>query len=187
MRIYRKLYFSILNIKSKLRIWHLKLLYGKAISFGKKVQIGKNFQCVINPHHASLRIGSGVTIRDFCSFRVENGAELNISDGVFFNNFCSVTSMQKIAIGENTIIGEGVRLYDHNHQHSKSGDVKIQGYTKGEIIIEKNVWIGSNTIVLKDVQVKENVIIGAGNIVFKSIPANMVVINNQDKITNERK
>ena len=44
----------------------------------------------------------------------------------------------------------------------------------GSIHIEDNVFIGSHTIILCDVNIGSNVIIGAGSLVNKDIPANSV-------------
>ncbi len=48
-----------------------------------------------------------------------NEAQLIIGDNVFMNNYCSINCLDEIEIGENTLFGEGVKLYDHNHQHTK--------------------------------------------------------------------
>ena len=45
---------------------------------------------------------------------------------------------------------------------------------KGEIKVGDNVFIGSNSTVLYDVEISNNVIIGAGSLVNKSIPSGTV-------------
>ena len=44
-------------------------------------------------------------------------------------------------------------------------------YSKGEVIIRKNVWIGDNVIILAGVEIGECSVVGAQSVVTKSIPA----------------
>lgn len=46
--------------------------------------------------------------------------------------------------------------------------------TKGNIILNKNVKIGSHTVILPNVEIGENSIIGANSLVKKNIPKNSV-------------
>ena len=56
------------------------------------------------------------------------------------------------------------------------GDKAPQGwpYTKGEIIIGNNVWLGDNVCVLPGVTIGDNVIVGANSVVTKDIETNTV-------------
>ncbi len=132
----------------------------------------------ISPEAAFVKFESSVECRSFCNFLVHPKATLIIRQGVFFNNYCSVNCLGNIEIGENTLFGEGVKLYDHNHLRSyEDGILKIDRYAFdiGRIKIGKNCWIGSNVTILKDVEIGDNVIIGANNLLFKNIPANTIV------------
>ena len=56
------------------------------------------------------------------------------------------------------------------------------------ISIGNNVWIGSNCVILKDVNIGDGAIIGAGTIVTRNIEMNEVVVGNkQTKIKNRNK
>lgn len=93
------------------------------------------------------------------------------------NNYCSINCLEKIEIGENTLFGESVKIYDHNHQYSSE---KIEH--QAPIKIGKNCWFGSNVIILKGVTIGDNVILGAGCVIHKDIPSNSIVINKQEQI-----
>lgn len=122
-----------------------------------------------------------INLRNYCNILVGNDAILNISSNVFMNNYCSINCLDKIEIGENTLLGEGVKLYDHNHQYSPQ-KVEHQEFNTAPIKIGKNCWLGSNVIILKGVTIGDNVILGAGCVVHKDIPANSIVINKQEQI-----
>ena len=124
---------------------------------------------------ASLIVGSNVICRNFENFHVSSG-KLILHDGVFINNSCSFNCMERIEIGNGTMMGEGVRFYDHDHVYTAEKIEKWQ-WTTAPIRVGRDCWIGSNVTILKGVTIGDNTIIGAGCLVRKDIPANSVVYN----------
>jgi acetyltransferase-like isoleucine patch superfamily enzyme len=47
-----------------------------------------------------------------------------------------------------------------------------------QVVIERNVWLGVNTIVLKGVRIGKNTVIGANSLVTRDIPENVVAGGN---------
>jgi acetyltransferase-like isoleucine patch superfamily enzyme len=126
----------------------------------------------------TLDIGDEVRFRNYCHLLVYPGARLTIHKGVFLNNYCSVNCLGSIEIGENTLFGEGVKIYDHNHRYEQVDgrlDVKKNEFKTGFVKIGRNSWIGSNTTILANVEIGDNVIVGANCLVYKSIPSNVIV------------
>ena len=122
-----------------------------------------------------IETGKDVIINRFCNFNVWNG-KLLIGNNVLFNNYCSVNCMDQISIGDNTWFGEGVRIYDHNHKFKEKGrPFTEQGMVTGKVKIGRNVWIGSNTVILQNVTIGDNCVIGAGNVVYKSLSPNSII------------
>jgi len=157
----------------------LKIIYNNPnISVGEGVTIEEYFSANLPADNFSIKIGSYVRIKKYCSILLLPKAELNIDGGVFFNNYCTVNCVEKISIGENTMFGEGVKLYDHNHTINRNNNslavVKDQ-FETAPIYIGKNCWIGSNVTILKGVTLGDNVVIGANNLIHQSIPDNTVV------------
>ncbi|MEY8758572.1 acyltransferase [Chryseobacterium tongliaoense] len=131
-----------------------------------------------------ITIGERFFVRDYCNISVLPGAKLTIGNGVFFNNYSSVNCIDTIIIGNDTIFGEGVKLYDHNHKYGFNPDFFVDktDFKTSPVIIGKNCWIGSNAVILKGVEIGDNCIIGAGCVVHKSIPANTIIKNSQNLI-----
>ena len=122
---------------------------------------------------ASFIVGPNVICRNFENFRVPSG-KLILHDGVFINNSCSFNCMERIEIGAGTMMGEGVRFYDHDHVYTAEKIEKWQ-WTTAPIRVGRDCWIGSNVTILKGVTIGDNTIIGAGCLVRNDIPANSVV------------
>ena len=101
------------------------------IRFGKRIELGKDFRC---------------RKRFYCLIRK---GTVQIGDHVSFNNDCSITALNKVIIGSDTLFGEGVKIYDHNHRFRKqNGLIRLQDIKKGEVIIGRNCWICSNVVIL---------------------------------------
>lgn len=141
-------YFTGMLLKT---FYHLA--YGRAISWGKAVHMRKGFQVT-----------------------VERGGHVTFGDHVFFNNGCRVHAMESISIGEETIFGENVCIYDHNHRFADpTRPIKEQGYSHAPMAIGSHCWIGSNVTILKGVTIGDNTVIGAGCVIDGDVPADSVV------------
>ena len=134
---------------------------------------------------ADLIVGSNVICRNFENFHVSSG-KLILHDGVFVNNSCSFNCMERIEIGSGTMMGEGVRFYDHDHVYTAEKIEKWQ-WTTAPIRVERDCWIGSNVTILKGVTIGDNTIIGAGCLIRNDIPANSVVYNDGNLVVKERR
>lgn len=156
----------------------LELKKNAKSNISNHLKIGKNTTYLISDD-AIISFGTHIDIRNNCNFVAGKNAAMIIENNVFMNNSCSVNCLEKITIGENTLFGEGVKLYDHNHQYSDQ-KIEHQKFTTAPINIGKSCWLGSNVIVLKGVNIGDNSIIGAGCIIYKDIPANSLVTNNQE-------
>lgn len=136
-----------------IKMLFFRLLYGKRVLFGEKTTFRKDF---------SLMIG-------------ENGS-VKIGANCFFNNHCSINSLQSVEIGDGSIFGEGVKVYDHNHKfRDSSNDIKGQGYSVAAVKIGSHCWLGSNVVVLKGAEIGDNCVIGAGCVVSGQVPENSIV------------
>lgn len=133
---------------------------------------------------ASLIVGNNVICRNFENFHVSSG-KLILNDGVFINNSCSFNCMGRIEVGNGTMMGEGVRFYDHDHVYTAEKIEKWQ-WTTAPIRVGRDCWIGSNVTILKGVTIGDNTIIGAGCLVRNDIPANSVVYNDGNLCVKRR-
>jgi acetyltransferase-like isoleucine patch superfamily enzyme len=164
----------------------LKILKNNSLSIirkNKNSKIGESFRIGnysnFSIHSsASLLIGNRVNLRNYCSFVLAQDAKIILEENVFMNNYCSINAIEKIEIGENTLFGESVKLYDHNHEYNGQ-IVEHRKFKSSPIKIGKNCWLGSNVTVLKGVTIGDNCIIGAGCLIHKDVPAGSIVKLNQ--------
>lgn len=150
----------------------------------ESIKLGTANHFIIYKNIKEIIFGKNISFRNYIHVLVQDGAILEIEDNVFLNNFCSINCLDHISIGENTLFGENVKLYDHNHAYQNVPEFKIfhNEFTKAPIKIGKNCWLGSNVTILKGVTIGDNCIIGAGCTIYKDIPANTTVMNKQQLI-----
>lgn len=164
------------------------MIYGKRFESHSSLHIGKRFSLMMDNSNSILKFGNNIQFRNDVSIRIIDGSKLTVGNEVFFNNGCSINCMCDIQIGDFSLFGESVKIYDHNHQHRNlSLLINQQGYVKGKVVIGSNCWIGSNVVILKDVEIGDNVVIGAGCVIFNSIPSNSIVYNNQNLTVTQYK
>ncbi len=131
---------------------------------------------IVLPFSCKFRFGFNVII-------ASKEAKIKIGKKCFFNNHCSINAMSTIEFGNDVIVGENVKIYDHNHQYKNPNAlIKEQGFSISPILIGNNCWIGSNVTILKGVTIGDNCVIGAGCVIFKNVPSNTLVINQQELV-----
>lgn len=117
------------------------------------------------------------------------GGTLLIGDGVGISN-SAITCWERVEIGNNVLIGSGVRIYDTDFHPLESsyryGEKKDGSRTIHDpVYIEDGVFIGAGSIILKGVRIGKNSIVGAGSVVAKSIPEGEIWAGNPAKRVRE--
>ena len=101
---------------------------------------------------------------------------------------CHFSAISGIVIGKNVRGGKSILISDNSHGNPANLEERLlppkdrQIFSKGEINIGDNVWIGEKVAIIGDVSVGNNVIIGANAVVTKSIPDNVIVAGVPAKI-----
>ncbi len=90
-----------------------------------------------------------------------------------------------ISIGERCLIASNCQIMDGSGHDFSFDNVKNRINTKGysqPIVIEDDVWIGTNTIILPGVKICKGSVIGAGSVVAKDIPPMVFATGNPAKV-----
>ncbi len=111
-------------------------------------------------------------------------------------NCLSFNSEYKLKIGNFVSIAPGTTFVlsaDHNINCLSTFPFKAkilkmgnEGVSKGDIVIEDDVWIGQNAIVLSGVHVGQGAVIAAGTVVSKDVPPYSVVAGVPNKVIKYR-
>ena len=155
---FRSTYFKV-RIKSSFN--KNRFEPGLRIEYPRNVILGSNSYFGINCKIYASEYG-----------RVKIGSNASINSNVMIN----ARGKGNISIGNNVLIGPNVVLRSSNHSfYSTKVPVIDQGMTEGEIIINDDVWIGSNAVILPNCEIGEGVIIAAGAVVTSDVESYTVV------------
>jgi len=125
-----------------------------------------------------LKMPYSVRFRKRFNIEITNTGKLEIGNHVFFNNDVSINVLESVKIGDYTMVGENVKIYDHDHEF-KLGEkpFALQGFKTQGITIGKNVWIGADCLILKGVTIGDDCVIAGGSTVVKDIPSGTIYYN----------
>lgn len=118
---------------------------------------------------------------------VFNREHLRVADGSRWGIGCLINAAGGVSIGKNVLIGPHVIIHSANHVYSDPDvPIKQQGHVMKSVIIEDDVWVGSNVVILPGVHLGKGVVIGAGSVVSHDIPAYCVAVGNPCHIIKMR-
>lgn len=135
-------------------------------------------------------IGDYSVIDSFVKIKPAGGeADIIIGSHTTINSGCVLYSGNGINIGNHVAIAANCTFAPVNHAYaSKNMLIRNQGFqtSKGGILIEDDVWIGSNCVMLDGAIVRRGCVVGAGSVIRGEVPAYSVVAGNPWQIIGQR-
>jgi len=109
---------------------------------------------------------------------------IEVGNNVFMGLNTVINTQVPVKIGNNVMFGRSVMIMGGDHNMSEVG-IQMRFVKSGgkniPIVIENDVWIGSNVTILKGVKLSEGCVVGAGSIVTKSLPPYSICVGNPCK------
>jgi acetyltransferase-like isoleucine patch superfamily enzyme len=122
-------------------------------------------------------------------YNIKGMKNIFINDGVKIGDGATIYSTKaKVIIGKNSFSGPNLTIITGDHPYSPGSymsDIRKKENQKGfdeDVIIDEDVWIGSNVVILKGVKIGRCAIIAAGSIVVKDVPSYSIVAGNPSRI-----
>lgn len=141
------------------------------------------------PRAGRIILGSGVSICSRVSsnlvgltgpsiFEVIGDGRITIGDNVGMSSPI-ISSKAEVRIGSHAKLGGNVRIYDHdfhslNWEFRRSFATDLDNAASSPVSIGEDVFVGTNTIILKGVVIGDRAVVGAGSVVAKDIPADEI-------------
>ena len=137
----------------------------------------------------NIIIGSNSYFGLDCKIYASELSQIKIGSNVTFNSNVMINARGKgkILIGNNVLIGPNTVLRSNNHSfENKNKPITEQGMNDGEIFIEDDVWISSNSVILPNCKIGKGAIIAAGAVVTNNVDSYSIVGGVPAKELNRR-
>jgi len=189
------LFQPVLRLGQLIRLVWLRWRYGMIVDKGVSIQ-GKTI--IRTRYHGEIILGRGVILNSVPKTNLvglngptildtRGGGRISIGD---FSGTSSVvmSSRSSITIGKYVKIGGNVRVFDHDFhaldpKARRDGMSDMKHVRTHPIVIEDDVFIGTNAIILKGTHIGARSIVAAGSIVFGlDIPPDSMVKGNPAEV-----
>lgn len=182
--------------------WFKIAMKATKVEYGKNLLL-KGMPVIFNKGGAKLKIGDNVTIKSsFLSNLVglysrtiivtrAPGVEITIGNNVGISG-ATIYARKGITIGDNTCIGGNCKILDNDFHPIDTEDrfrllVDVHGgdselVPSKEIKIDKNCFIGCNSIILKGTVLGDSCVVGAGAVVSGKFEDNCVIAGNPARV-----
>jgi len=151
---------------------------GSSIAFGRGV-------CLISSSFATaLGVNHPVVLRTLCeSAQIILGDAVGISGG-------TICAAERVEIGAGSMLGANVTIADTDFHSLAVGDRSVPGHEHASIgvapvLVGTDVFIGTNSLILKGVRIGRNSVIGAGSVVTRDIPENCIAAGNPCRVIRQ--
>lgn len=158
-----------------------------------KVTIGQ--RCCFSGTNLSIKGIGQIEIGNYCDFAVysqiannvdiqESGAKITIGERCAFNG-ASIKCKKYIEFKKQCLVSDAIIVdTDYHSVEINRWDPNAKANNK-PIYIGENVWLCSQSVILKGVSIGNNSVIGLGTIVRQSVPENVVIIGNPQQIVKK--
>lgn len=145
---------------------------GMKIEIGSHVSIDDNVVIDARGEKGSIKIASGALISRNTILRARN-ASITVGAGSDIGANCILATDSKLEVGKDVLVAAYSYLCaGGNHTYDRT-DIPIieQGFvSKGGVVVEDDVWIGSHAMIMDGVHIGKGSIIGTQSLVNKDLP-----------------
>ncbi|MDX9943590.1 MAG: acyltransferase [Azonexus sp.] len=112
-----------------------------------------------------------------CGHTFSDARSVFIGADVMFDNVRGA----KTHVGRSVTIATGAKIMNHYIVP----DGLNQNYTKGDVYIDDDVFIGMNVLIVQPVKIGKNSLVAAGSVVTSDIPPNVLVAGSPARVIKQ--
>lgn len=144
-----------------------KLVSPRFVSFGSNTHFGRDCQVCAFDSYMGKKTGMNPCI--------------SIGNNVTVTEHSYISCINRIEIGDGCLFGINTFITDNYHGKNTYQELLIppnerELYSKGPVIIGKNVWVGRNVCIMPGVTIGDGAVIGANAVVTHDIPSCSIAV-----------
>ncbi len=134
-----------------------------------------------------IAIGEGSVVRAGAML-LPSGGSIRIGQRSSVNHYVVINGQGGVSIGNDVLIAAFVSIFAGSHRFSDPNrPIRQQGMeTRGGIVIEDDVWIGTHCVLLDGVRIGRGSVVAAGAVVTRDVPPFSVVAGVPARILRNR-
>jgi acetyltransferase-like isoleucine patch superfamily enzyme len=158
------LYYKIVyRLKYTLGTFCWRILLGH---LGKDSYFHSGVKICGNPRR--VRIGTRFVIHENCIIGLGKGGIEIGNNGLLGVGTYINCGDEKLKIGDGVAIAPFCKIFTYSHHYNSTEEI-INSYKTGDVIIEDDVLIGTNTVILPGVTIGRSSVIAANSVVNKDV------------------
>lgn len=122
----------------------------------------------------ALKLGDNVSIQpNVFLFNIQH---ITFGNNVSVHPMCYIEGAGGVVIGDNVSLAHASTIISTSHTWDNPNiPIKYNPETKGEVVLEDDIWIGCGVRILSGVKIKSRTVVAAGAIVNKSFEGGVVL------------
>jgi Acetyltransferase (isoleucine patch superfamily) len=113
--------------------------------------------------------------------------QITIGNNSAIGEYCHISAIKGVFIGNGVLTGRYVYISDNHHGDTNAEALNLPPhnrslFSKGEVHIHDNVWLGDRVSVFSGVTIGEGAVIGANAVVTHDIPAYSIAVGVPAKV-----
>jgi acetyltransferase-like isoleucine patch superfamily enzyme len=151
------------------------------------VFLGKRVSVEVRAGYGRMIIGRWVHIGDDNRLRCHEGT-FRIGDKVVMGRDNTINCYLDVHIGASVLMSDSIYICDFDHRHEALDvSIKDQGIVKTPVYIDRDVWIGVRSIILRGSRIGAGGVVGAGAVVRGDFPPESVIAGVPARVVRSRR
>lgn len=154
------------------------------LSAGANVFIGDRVTIYQNQGGGPLTLGDRVHIHRDTIIEIGQGGSISIGADTHIQPRCQMSAyLRAIRIGRGVQIAPACAFYPYDHGMAPGRPMREQPLTsRGDIVIEDDVWIGYGAVVLSGVRIGAGAVVGANAVVTHDLPPGAIAVGTPARV-----
>ncbi len=160
------------------------------IHWGAQVFVDDHVTIYAHPDGGSVQLGDRSSLQRYTMLELIRGGSIRIGSDSHIQAGCQLTAaMGNIIIGDHVQVAPRCAFYPYQHGISDlETPIARQPITsKGDIILEDDVWLGVGVIVMDGVTIGRGAVVGAGAVVTSDIPPYAIAVGVPARVIGDRR
>lgn len=155
---------------------------------GPDCRLGPSAWCVNHGPRDRVQIGARTVCRGILRREAFGDGALVVGNQVYIGDDCIISCCDRVEIGDLTLLGHGVQIFDNNSHPLDVGERETDWLAVSEdrgmrpehaidhapVTIGRGVWIGFGSVVLRGVNVGDGAVVAAMSVVTNDVPPHTV-------------